>query len=100
MKGDLHMATFFLFGKYSSDALKGMSADRTEKANQLIKKFGGEIKSIYVLLGEKNLVIIAAFPGVEQVIKASLAVSKLTGIGFTTSEAIPVMDFDRMVGDI
>ena len=43
------MATYFLFGKYSTDATKGMSASRTEKANQLIKKYGGEIKSIYAL---------------------------------------------------
>ena len=94
------MATYFLFGKYSSEALKEMSAGRTEKANELVRKYGGEIKSIHALLGEKDLVIIATFPGVEQVIKASLAVSKLTGIGFSTSEAIPVEDFDRMIGDI
>ncbi|EFK96715.1 conserved hypothetical protein [sediment metagenome] len=94
------MATFFLFGKYSSGALNGMSADRTEKANKLVQKFGGEIKSIYALLGDKDLVIIAAFPGTEQVIKASLALSKLTGIAFTTSEAIAVEEFDRMISDI
>jgi hypothetical protein len=31
------MATYFLFGKYSSDATKNMSASRTEKANKLKK---------------------------------------------------------------
>lgn len=94
------MATYFLFGKYTSDAVKSMSAGRTEKANSLVKKFGGEIKSIYALLGEKDLVIIATFPRLEQVIKASLAITKLTGIGFTTSEAIPVEDFDKMISEI
>jgi len=94
------MATYFLFGKYSSDATKGMSPGRTEKANQLIQKFGGEIKSIYALLGEKDLVIIAKFPGTEQAVKSSIAISKLTGIAFTTSEAIAVEDFDRMIKDI
>jgi len=77
-----------------------MSASRTEKANKLIQKFGGEIKSIYALLGEKDLVIIATFPGTEQALKSSIAISKLTGIAFTTSEAIPVEDFDRMISDI
>ncbi len=37
------MATFFMFGKYSSEALKDMSAERTDKAVSLIKKFGGEL---------------------------------------------------------
>lgn len=94
------MATYFLFGKYSAEALKGMSSGRTEKANKLIQKFGGEIKSIYALMGEKDLVIIATFPGTEQALKSSIAVSKLTGIAFTTSEAVAVEDFDRMISDI
>ena len=94
------MATYFMFGKYSSDAIKSMNAGRTEKANKLIQKYGGEIKSIYALMGEKDLVIIATFPGTEQVVKSSLAISKLTGIAFTTSEAIAVEDFDRMISDI
>ena len=94
------MATYFLFGKYSADAIKGASSDRTEKAAKLVKKFGGEVKSIYALLGEKDLVIIATFPDSEQALKTSLAISKLTGIAFTTSEAVAVEDFDRMILDI
>jgi len=94
------MATYFLFGKYTSDAVKGIGASRTEKANKLIQKYGGEIRSIYALLGEKDLVIIATFPGTEQAVKSSIAISKLTGINFTTSEAIAVEDFDKMISDI
>jgi uncharacterized protein with GYD domain len=94
------MATYFLFGKYSAEAIKEMSPGRTEKANKLIQKFGGEVKSIYALLGERDLLIIANFPGTEQAVKSSIAVSKLTGISFTTSEAIAVEDFDRMISDL
>ena len=35
------MATFFMFGKYSSEDVKEMSAERTDKVVGLIKKFGG-----------------------------------------------------------
>jgi uncharacterized protein with GYD domain len=94
------MATFFLFGKYTSDAIKSMSATRTEKAGDLIKKYGGAIKSIYALVGEKDLVIIATFPEAAQAVKSSIALCKLTGISFTTSEAITVEDFDKMIVDI
>lgn len=38
------MTTFFMFGKYSAEALKPMSGERTKKAFSLIKKFGGEVK--------------------------------------------------------
>jgi len=94
------MTTFFMFGKYSSGSLKGMSAKRTEKTDSLIKKFGGEIESMYVLLGEKDLVFIVNFPGIEQAMKASVALSKLTGISFVTSPAVTVEEFDKMVSEV
>ena len=41
------MGTFLMFGKYLSEALKEMSAERTDKrtdkCNSLIKKLGGEV---------------------------------------------------------
>lgn len=94
------MATFFMFGKYSSEALKEMSAERTDKAVNLIKKFGGEVNSMYALLGEQDLVLIVDFPEVEQVIKASVALTKMTGVSFTSSPAVPVEDFDKMISEI
>lgn len=39
------MATFMMFGKYSAEALKGISADRTSKAADLMKGFGGTQQS-------------------------------------------------------
>ena len=94
------MATFFMFGKYSSEALKEMSAERTDKAISLIKKFGGEVNSMYALLGEQDLILIVDFPGVERAMKASVALTKMTGISFTSSPAMPVEDFDKMITEI
>jgi len=94
------MATFFLFGSYSSDAIKGISANRTDKAIELIKKFNGELHSMYVLLGEKDLVLIADFPNIDQVMKASIALSKLTGIAFSSSQALPVTEFDKLIAEL
>jgi uncharacterized protein with GYD domain len=91
------MATFFMFGRYSSEALKGMSSKRTKEAESLIKKLGGEVKAMYSLLGEKDLVFILTFPGMEQAMKASVALSKMTGISFTTSPAVTVEEFDKMM---
>jgi len=94
------MATFFMFGKYSSEALKEMSAERTDKAISLIKKFGGEVNSMYALLGEQDLILIVDFPGVERAMKASVALTKMTGVSFTSSPAMPVEDFDKMITEI
>jgi len=89
-----------MFGKYSSEALRGVSSKRTEEAVSLIKKFGGEVKAMYSLLGEKDLVIILTFPGIEEAMKASVALSKLTGISITTSPAVTVEEFDKMMTEV
>ncbi len=94
------MATFFMFGKYSSEALREMSAERTDKAVSLIKKFGGEVNSMYALLGERDLVLIVDFPELEQAIKASVALTKMTGVSFTSSPAVSVEEFDKMIAGI
>ena len=94
------MATYFLFGKYTAEAVKGISAARTEKANKLVQKYKGKVVSVYALLGEKDLAIIATFPGTEQAMKASVALSKLTGIGFSTCPAVTVEEFDKLTAGV
>jgi uncharacterized protein with GYD domain len=100
MSKEGNMSVYFLFGKYSTESVQGMSAERTEQAGSLIKKYGGTVKSVYALMGDNDLVVIADFPGIEEAMKGSLAVSKLTGISFSTSPAVPVEDFDRMIGEL
>ncbi len=90
------MATFLLFGKYSQEALKGISADRTQKAQELIKQSGGSVKSMYVLLGQHDLVLIVDLPKAEDAIKTSIALTKSTGISFSTFPALTVEEFDKI----
>jgi uncharacterized protein with GYD domain len=91
------MTTFLMFGKYSSEAVKGISTQRTSKSNSLIKKLGGKVHAMYALMGEKDLLLIVSFPGVEQAMKASVALSKLSGIAFTSVPAVTVDKFDKLI---
>ncbi len=94
------MEIFFMFGKYSEDALKKISARRTEQASDIIKEVGGEYQSAYALLGEYDIVIIATFPGTQEAMRASLGLHKLTGIAFTTAPAVEVGDFDKIAATL
>jgi uncharacterized protein with GYD domain len=94
------MATFIFFGKYTSNAMKGMSAKRTAEAIDRIKKLGGTVVSMYALIGQNDLILIVNFPGMQDAIKASIMLHKTTGILFTTSPAISVEEFDSLVADI
>lgn len=87
-----------MYGKYSKEALEGISADRTKKALELIAKAGGKVNSMYALLGKYDMVLITDFPGIEEVMKASIALNKLTGISFTSFPAITIEEFDKITG--
>ncbi len=94
------MATFFMFGKYSSASVKEISAERTVKAETLIEKFGGKIQSGYALLGKYDLILIIDFPNKEQAMKASVALYRLLGISFTTAPAVTIEKFDELMGEL
>ncbi|MBN1912870.1 MAG: GYD domain-containing protein [Candidatus Omnitrophica bacterium] len=91
------MAKFVMLGKYSREAVRGISAGRTKKAVEIIKKSGGRVVSIYALLGEYDLVLIVELPGSAQAMKVSIALAKLSNISFTTFPAMAVEEFDRMM---
>jgi len=95
-KGGIMMITFLMFGKYSSEAIKGISGARTVEANNLIKKNGGEVISQYALLGKSDLLFIVNFPSVDDVIRSSVALNKLTGISFNSIPAITVEQLDKV----
>jgi uncharacterized protein with GYD domain len=92
------MATFLMFGKYSMEATKAMSAKRTDQAMTLIKQNGGEFKAGYALLGNIDLVLIVDLPDTESAMKVSAALSKMQGISFNTLPAVSVADFDKLIG--
>ena len=94
------MSVFLIFGKYSSEAMKNISPDRTEKAREVIQKNGGKIISMYAVMGEHDLVFTIDFPDAVKALATSVALYKLTGIHFTTSPVVDVEQFDKLVGEV
>ena len=94
------MAIFFMFGKYSPEARRDISAERTQQAMEVIKKLGGEVNAMHALLGPYDVLFCVTLPGIEDAIKASLALSDLTGISFTTCPAVTVEAFDELVNSV
>jgi uncharacterized protein with GYD domain len=90
------MTTFLMFGKYSAQAMKEISPERTQKTYALIKQLGGEVKAMYAMLGETDLLLVVALPDIEAAMKASLGLAKMTGISFSTAPAVTVEEFDRL----
>lgn len=91
------MAKFFMYGKYSQEALKGISSERTKKALDVIAKAGGKVNSMYAFLGKYDIVLITDFPAVTDVMKAAIVLNKLIGITFTSFPAISIEEFDKII---
>jgi uncharacterized protein with GYD domain len=94
------MATYLMFGNYSIDAIKEISAKRTEKAHALIEKYGGKVVAGYALLGKTDLVLVIEFENNTQAMKTSVALSRLLGISFTTAPALSFEAFDALMDDL
>ena len=94
------MPIFMMFGSYSSEALKGISSERTAKAVELIKKNDGKISSMYAVLGEHDLVFTIDFPDAEKAMATSVALNRLTGITFITSPVVKVEEFDKLMAKV
>ena len=93
------MPIFLMFGKYSSESLKGISSERTEQAVRVIKKHGGKVISMYAVLGEHDLVFTLDFPDAEKAMATSVELNRLTGISFNTSPVVEVDKFDKLMGE-
>ena len=92
------MAMYVMFGKYSVEGIKGISARRSEDAKALIKKNGGELKAAYATLGGIDLVLIVDLPDTAKALATSASLAKATGIAFTTSPAVSIDEFDKLMG--
>jgi uncharacterized protein with GYD domain len=91
------MQRFMMLGKYTPEALKGISTDRTDQAVELIKKNGGKVVSMYSVLGEHDLAFILDLPDAEKALATSFALNRLTGISFATSPVVEVKKFDKLI---
>jgi uncharacterized protein with GYD domain len=94
------MPIYILFGKYTQDSLKDVSAQRTKKAVKIIEKNGGKVISMYAVMGEHDLVFTLDFPDAEKALSASMALNMLTGISFSTSPVVDVEKFDHLMSKI
>lgn len=92
------MAKFLMLGKYTVEGVQGIAAERTKKVAREVQDCGGKVVSMYALLGRFDLALVVEFPGNTDAMKASIAITKMTGIGFTTLPAVAVEEFDKIIG--
>jgi uncharacterized protein with GYD domain len=88
------MATYFMLGRYTAESIRNVSPERTKLAISTIEEFNGQIKGLYALLGEFDLVFIVDLPGNREAMDASVRLFQRTGIMFRTLPALAAEKFD------
>jgi len=91
------MAIYVMVGEYSVDAVKMISAERTDRTEALLQKHGGKLKTGYATLGQSDLILIVDLRDNETAMQVSVELTKMTGIAFTTSPAVSIQEFDQMM---
>ncbi|MDD1751879.1 MAG: GYD domain-containing protein [Methanotrichaceae archaeon] len=91
------MAKFLMLGKYSAEAMKEISPERTEIGTSIIRKHGGNLVEALILLGDYDVALYVELPGISEAIQVSVALNKFMGISFQTYPAITVAEFDKML---
>ena len=80
-------------------AIKNAPA-RIDAAKDAYRKAGGELKSIYLTLGQYDLVAIAEMPNDEAVARMALALGAQGNIRTETMRAFTETEFRKVVGTL
>jgi uncharacterized protein with GYD domain len=80
-------------------AIKNAPA-RIDAAKEAYRKAGGELKAIYLTLGQYDLVAIAEMPNDEAVARLALAQGALGNVRSETMRAFTETEFKKLAGTV
>ena len=73
---------------------------RVAKAREFAKKFGAEIKQVYLTTGDSDLVSLVEAPSGEAIVKLAMALGMQGNVRTKTARAWPVEEFQKMVAEL
>ena len=96
------MPTYISLLRYTQQGISNIkdAPSRVDKAKEAYKKAGGELKSVFLTLGQYDLVAIADMPNDEAVARMALALGAQGNIRSETMRAFPEADFRKIVGSL
>ena len=93
------MANYVILGKYTKQGIETVkdSSKRRAKARELAKSIGGEIKQVYVTMGQFDLVVVAEAPNDEAAAKLALLVGMQGNLSTQTLRAFDEAETDKLI---
>ena len=96
------MATYISLGKWTQQGVQGAAEGpkRRQAAKEAARLFGGEIKQVYVTMGQYDIVVILEAPDDEAVAKILLKVGSFGNLSTQTFRAFDETETDRLLSSI
>jgi uncharacterized protein with GYD domain len=73
---------------------------RGQQARELGKKFGVDIKEVYLTTGDSDFVVLAEAQNGDAMIKFTMAIGMLGNVRTRTARAWPAAEFQKLVSDL
>lgn len=93
------MPTYVLLVNFTGQGIRNVkdSPQRIEKTREIARKFGAEVKDVYLTMGNYDFVIPVEAPDDQAVAKIALSLGALGNIRTTTLRAFSEADFREFV---
>jgi len=96
------MPTYISLWNYTQQGIENIddAPDRLDDAHELIESVGGEVKEIYLTMGEYDVVSITEFPDDDAAAKATLRIGQAGAVGSNTLKAWPEDGYRELIANL
>jgi uncharacterized protein with GYD domain len=96
------MLTFIMSLNWTDQGIRSVkdSPKRSNASKELAKKFGVEVKQVYLTSGDSDLVIIVETPNGDNVAKFAMALGAMGNVRSRTARAWPESEFQKLISDL
>ncbi|QOZ26914.1 GYD family protein [Bradyrhizobium sp. CCBAU 51753] len=96
------MATFVLTINWTDQGIRAVkdAPKRSAAAKELAKKFGVELKEVYLTSGAHDILVIAEAPLGDHVTKFALAIGSQGNVRTSTSRAWPEAEWTKLISEL
>jgi uncharacterized protein with GYD domain len=96
------MPTYISMLRYTQQGISNAKSApaRIDAAKEAYRKAGGELKAIYLTMGQYDLVVIAEMPNDETVARMALALGAQGNIRSETMRAFTEAEFRKIAGSL
>ena len=96
------MATYITLMQWTQQGIQNIkdAPARLDAAKQLVKSLGGEIKAVYLVMGEHDFVLISEAPNDEVVAKVALMTGMQGNVRTQTMKAFTEDEYRKIVAGL